>query len=66
MSRGKQEDAYEPITWAEVKALGEQIRSDRGCVIECHLFEAKAKNEEKSAERIHVPRERAERQDSES
>lgn len=41
-----------PILLTEINALCEQVRSDGGCVIQCHLLEAKTCDEENSSDEV--------------
>ena len=41
-----------PVLLTEINTPGEQVRPDRGGVIQCHLFEAKARNEEGRSDEI--------------
>lgn len=41
-----------PVLLTEINTLGEQVRPDRGGVIQCHLFEAKACNEEDCSDEV--------------
>ena len=41
-----------PVFLTEINTLGEQVRPDRGGVIQCHLFEANACNEEGRSDEI--------------
>ena len=44
-----------PVLLAEVNAFGEQVRSDGWGVIECHLLEPEARNEESCGDEILSP-----------
>lgn len=44
-----------PVLLTEVNAFGEQVRSNGWGVIECHLFEPEARNEESCSDEILSP-----------
>ena len=41
-----------PVLLAEIDALGEQVRSDSGCVIQRHLLEAKTCDEKNRSDEV--------------
>jgi len=49
---GKEEGKSIPVPLTEVYALGEQVRSNRGRVIQRHLLEAKTRDEEYRGDEI--------------